>query len=60
MTTARSTKAESSDEELKICVWKAKQVVYQIRDGMPGLKMRFGPTNRNIKWTPVTPSPVSS
>ena len=60
MTTARSTKAESSEEELETCVWKAKQVVYKIRDGMPGLKMRFGPTNRNIKWTPVTPSPISS
>jgi len=62
MTTAtcRSTEAESSEEELETCVRKAKQVVDQIRNGMPGLKMRFGPTNRNIKWTPVTPSPVSS
>ena len=60
MTTARTTEAESSEEELETCVWKAKQVVYQIRDGMPGLKMRFGPTNRNIKRTPDTPSLVSS
>ena len=28
MTTARSTGAESSEEELETCVWKAKQVVY--------------------------------
>ena len=28
------------------------------RDGMPGLKIKFGSTNRNIKWIPVTPSPT--
>ena len=28
MTTARSTGAECSEEELETCVWKAKQVVY--------------------------------
>ena len=55
MTTAWSTEGESSEEELTSCVRKAKQVVYQTQDGMPGLKMRFGPTNRNIKWTPVIP-----
>ena len=60
MTLTRSTNPESSEEELESCVRKAKQVEYQIRDGMPGLKMRFGPTNRNVKWTPVIPSPVSS
>ena len=59
-TPTRSTKAEWSEEELESCVRKAKQVEYQIRDGMPGLKMRFGPTNWNVKWTPVISSPVSS
>ena len=41
MTTARSSEGESSEEELTSCVQKAKQVVYQTRDGMPGLKMRL-------------------
>ena len=58
MTPSRSTNAESSKEELESCVRKAKQkqieYMYQI------LKMRFGPTNQNVKWTPVIPSPVSS
>ena len=54
------TKSEMSDEELESGAWKAKQVVYQVRDGTPRLKMRFGLTNRNVKWTPVIPSPVSS
>ena len=63
MTPTRSTNAESSEEELESCVWKAKQVEYQIRDGMPGHEMacqgtRWGlPTNWNVKWTPVIPSP---
>ena len=55
MTPARSTKGKSSEEELEPCVQKTKQVEYQIQDGIPGLKMRFGPTNRNVKWTPVIP-----
>ena len=43
------TKSEMSDEELESGAWKAKQVVYQVRDGTPRLKMRFGLTNRNVK-----------
>jgi len=54
------TKPETIDKELESCVRKAKQVVYQVQDGTPRLKMRFGLTNRNVKWTPVIPSPVSS
>ena len=48
MTPSKSTKAESSEEELESCVRKAKQVENQIRDGTPGLKMRFGSTNQNV------------
>ena len=54
------TKPETIDKELESGVWKAKQVVYQVQDGTPRLKMRFGLTNQNVKWTPVIPSPVSS
>ena len=60
MTPTRSTNPESSEEEFDSSVQKANQVEYQIPNGMPGLKMRFGSTNWNVKWTLVIPGPVSS
>ena len=60
MTPTRSTNPEFSEEEFDSSVQKANQVEYQIPNGMPGLKMRFGSTNRNVKWTLVIPSPVFS
>ena len=58
--TCSSTRPESSDEEFEVRIQKARQVEYQVRDGIPGLKTRLGPTNRSATWTPVIPSPVSS
>ena len=58
--TPSSTIPESSDEELDVHLRKARQVEYKERDSTPGLRMRLGCTNRNFKWAPIVPSPVST
>ena len=51
---ASSTGASSSSSELDVSC--SRKVQYQERNGAPGLSIH----RRNVKWTPVMPSPVSS
>ena len=51
---ASSTGASSSSSELDVSC--SRKVQYQERNGAPGLSIH----RRNVKWTPVIPSPVAS
>ena len=49
-----SSTDESSSSELDVSC--SREVQYQERNGAPGLSIH----RRNVRWTPVMPSPVAS
>ena len=49
----------SDDSDSELDVRGAREVSYQERDGVPYLYVCRGCTSRNVKWTPIAPSPIA-
>ena len=54
--------SDSSDQrnELQSTIKSARDVTYQCREGVPGLKIRKGCTSSSISWVPIAATPVAS
>ena len=50
--------SRSDDSDSELDVRGAREVSYQELDGVPYLYVRRGCTSRNVKWTPIAPSPI--
>ena len=51
--------SSSDDSDSELDVRGAREVSYQERDGVPYLYVCRGCTSRNVKWTPIAPSPIA-
>ena len=49
----------SDDSDSELDVRGAREVSYRERDGVPYLYVCRGCTSRNVKWTPIAPSPIA-
>ena len=49
----------SDDSDSELDVRGGREVSYQKCDGVPYIYVRRGCTSRNVKWTPIAPSPIA-
>ena len=54
---AGSSPETSGDEQLDMM--NARQVLYRVREGIPGLSIRRGCTLSSVSWTPIAPTPIA-